>query len=1240
MDGCHVVTVEGIGNTKKGLHPVQKELSDRHGSQCGFCTPGFVMSMYSLLRNNATPSAAEVEHSIDGNLCRCTGYRPILDAFKTFCPATEGEQGSKGCCKQVKDGEVPPYASAPEIPFPPQLMPGAFESSDLRLEGDGCTWHRPTTLAGCLALKASHPQAKIVVGNSELEIERKFRSSTWQQLICTTHVPELNTLEEVGGGLRIGASTTLSRITHKLEHLMSDKPPHATQVYKAMLAQLKWFAGTPIRNVAAIGGNVANASPISDLNPVLMACKAIFTLIKVDGSTREIAAKEFFKERMYRQTHLGADELLMSIFVPETRELEFANGYKASRRRDDDIAIVTCGLRMALDKGAQGVVISEAGFAYGGMAASSVCARKTEAFLIGKVLSHETLKAALEVLPDDLPLDASAPGGMIEYRRTMAASFLYKFFLSVMHQATPDLLDAADVSATLDYQRPTSHGLQHYKEAGHKIITDPGGQAVTGPFNVDQGVGKSAKHMAGDLHVTGEANYLDDAPLAGGLYGGVVMSSKSRAKILSVDASAALALEGVHGYFDHKDVQGSNAWGAIIWDEEVFATTDVYTTGAPIGIVVAETHALARKAASLVKVEYEVLDAILTIEEAIAADSFIGDAAVISRGDAVSVLATAKNIVEGEVRIGGQEHFYLETQASLVVPGENDEFTVYASTQNPTKTSNFVAAAIGVPKNKVVCKVKRMGGGFGGKETRSVYLSMALAVAAQKTGKPVRCMLDRDTDMCTAGQRHPFLLKYKVAFSDDGMLLAADCQLFSNGGFSMDLSRPVLDRALFHVENAYNIPNLRVTGRVCRTNLPSNTAFRGFGGPQGIMSAEAYVEHVARALGRPPEEIREKNLYATRGAVTHYKQELVDCHIREMWAQVKETSDFATRRAAVDAFNGCNRWKKRGLAMMPVKFGMSFTAKFMNQASALVHVYTDGTVLVSHGGTEMGQGLHTKMCQIAASELGVPLDKVFISETSTDKCANTHPTAASVGADLNGFAVQDACKQITARLEKYRHKDANMPFKDIAMAAWLDRVDLSAHGFYKTPDLGFDFNTGEGRAFHYHAYGVAACEVEVDVLSGDFQTLRVDILHDVGDSLNPAVDIGQVEGAFVQGLGLFTLEEMVWMKNGQLFTRGPSTYKIPSANDIPIDFRVRLFEDAPNRRTIYSSKGVGEPPLNLAIAVPLAIKDAVASARKDNGLEGPFRIDTPLTVERIRLACGDPILRQYAPTDILAKGSW
>jgi len=1240
MEGCHVVTVEGIGNSKIGLHPVQKRLSDKHGSQCGFCTPGFVMSMYSLLRNNPTPNEHEVEHCIDGNLCRCTGYRPILEAFKTFCPGESEEKSAKsnGCCNGTSPA---PYNPSSEMEFPPQLLPSKYSSRDLQFQGSRCTWYRPTSMSSLLALKAQHPAAKIVVGNSELEIERKFRSSNWEVLVCTTHVPEMNELRNLSNGVHIGSAVTLSRIYDHLNQLLASKEEHSTYNFKAMLQQLRWFAGTPIRNVAAIGGNICNASPISDLNPVLMACGAVLTLIKVDGSTREISAKEFFKERMYRQTHLGPDELLLSVFVPETKPMEFSQGYKVSRRRDDDIAIVTAGLRVRLEQKPEGFVVVDCGLAYGGMAASSVNAKKTEEFLKGKTMSHELIRQALEVLPDDLPLADNAPGGMIEFRKTLSASFLFKFGIFVLQQIAPAAVDPAEQSAGIPYSRPVSSGLQHYTETGHKIIMDPAGQAMTGPFDVEGGVGKAVKHLAGDLHVTGEAVYVDDMPNPpGGLYGGLVLSQKSRARLVSVDPSPALALAGVHGYFDHKDVEGNNVFGAVIWDEEVFATKEVFTTGQVIGIVVADSAILARQAASMVKVEYEVLDAILSIEEAVAAESFIGDEGKIESGNVDEAMAKAEKQISGEVRIGGQEHFYLETQASLVVPGENNEFIVHTSSQNPTKTANYVAHVLGIPKAKVVCKVKRMGGGFGGKETRNVFISMACAVAAKKLNRSVRIMLDRDHDMCISGQRHPFLSKYKVGFNKDGLITAVDVKLYSNGGMSLDLSRPVLERAMFHIENAYSIPNVRVTGRVCRTNLPSNTAFRGFGGPQGMMACEAYMEHVARELGVHADEIRAKNLYPTRGGVTPYRQELVDCHLREMWAELQSSCDYTRRRAEVDEFNKKNKWKKRGISMMPVKFGMSFTAKFMNQASALVHVYTDGTVLVSHGGTEMGQGLHTKMCQIAASELGVSLDKVFVTETATDKCANTHPTAASVGADLNGFAVQDACKQIAARLERFRQAKPGATLAEIAMAAWLDRVDLTAHGFYKTPDIGYNFQTGEGRAFHYFAYGVACSEVEVDVLTGDFSTLRADILHDVGDSLNPAVDVGQVEGAFVQGMGLFTLEELVWMNNGQLFTRGPSTYKIPSANDIPIDMRVKLFENCPNRRTIYSSKGVGEPPLNLAISVFNAIREAVGAARRDAGKEGHFRMDTPASCERIRLAMGDFILGKYAASDVLAKGSW
>jgi len=1228
MDGCHVLTVEGIGQTYNTMHPVQSRLADAHGSQCGYCTPGFVMSMYSLLRNKSEPTEHDVEHAMDGNLCRCTGYRPILDSFKSFC--CKGHES-----KPATDGAVPPYGGQPEIALPERLMPSSFKPESLVLAGSKSTWFRPTSLGELLKLKAQYPTFKMVAGNSELEIERKFRGSCWQTLVCPSHVTELNILEVTAAGVAFGAATTLTRIKECMETCIKTMPKAQTYNCLSVVHQLQWFAGNQVRNVGSVGGNVANASPISDLNPVLMAVGATMDIAKTDGTVRQMAVRDFFKERAYRQTHLGADEVIKGFFVPFNVEGEVSEAYKTSRRRDDDIAIVTGCLRVKLSKD---MVVESAGIAYGGMAASTINCKRTEAFLTGKKWTAETTQQALKVLAEDLPLEAGAPGGMIEYRRTLCSAFFFKFFHFATAQVSPGAVPADEKSCAVPYERPLSHGLQHAKETNKAYMTDP----IDGPFPVEGGVGTSVKHAAADLHCTGEAQYTDDIPNpSDGLYSSLVLSSKPHARIVSVDASAALALPGVEAYIDQSDVQGEVAHGAVIMDEEVFYKDKVTCVGLPIGIIVADSQQLARRAAAMVKVTYEELPYITTIEQAIAKESYIGDPAKVQCGDIAAGFATPGiQVVEGETRIGGQEHFYLETNATLVVPGEKDEFTVYTSSQNPTKTANFVARAVGVDKNRVVCKMKRMGGGFGGKETRSVFVAMCVAVAAKKLRRPVRISLDRDEDMCITGQRHPFLARYKVGYLASGKIVAVDCKLWSNGGMSLDLSRPVLERAIFHIENSYQIPNLRVVGRVCRTNLPSNTAFRGFGGPQGLVACEVYVEHVARALGVNPDVVREANLYSQRGAVTPYGQQLVDCHSQPMWQQVQKTSDYASRRAAVDSFNESNKWVKKGLAMTPVKFGMSFTAKFMNQASALVHVYTDGTVLVSHGGTEMGQGLHTKMAQVAATELGCPLDKVHVSETATDKCANTLPTAASVGADLNGMAVQDACRQINARLLPLRTKNPSATLADLANQAYLTRVDLSAHGFYKTPDIGYNFETQEGKPFHYFAYGVACTEVEVDVLTGDHTVLRTDIVHDVGNSLNPSVDIGQVEGGFVQGQGLFTTEEMVWMPNGQLFTRGPSTYKIPSANDIPIDFRVSLFEDAPNRRTIFSSKGVGEPPLNLAIAVFMAIKDAVAAARKDNGKEGFFRLDTPATGERIRLACGDPMLGQFAPTEVLPNGSW
>lgn len=548
----------------------------------------------------------------------------------------------------------------------------------------------------------------------------------------------------------------------------------------------------------------------------------------------------------------------------------------------------------------------------------------------------------------------------------------------------------------------------------------------------------------------------------------------------------------------------------------------------------------------------------------------------------------------------------------------------------PPSRQEFVAQVTGVAAHKVVSKVKRIGGGFGGKESRSVQLAGICATAAAKTRRPVRCMLNRDEDIATSGQRHPFLCKWKVGVSKSGQLLALDTDVFSNGGFSLDLSTGVLDRCISHIDNVYKIPNVHVRGRICKTNTVSNTAFRGFGGPQGLFFAECYMEEIADRLDIPVDRLREQHMYQP-GDLTHFNQELKDWHTPLMYKQVLDESSFHERRKAVDEYNQSHKWSKRGLSIIPTKFGISFIALFMNQAGALVHVYKDGSVLVAHGGVEMGQGLHTKMTMIAAEALQIPQSSVFISETATNTVANTSATAASTGSDLNGYAIFNACQQINERLQPYREKMPGASFGELAHAAYFDRVNLSAQGFYSTPDIGYVWGENTGQMFFYFTQGVTVAEVQIDTLTGDWTPLRADIKMDVGHSINPSVDYGQIEGAFIQGQGLFTTEESLWLRaSGQLATKGPGNYKIPGARDIPQVFNVSLLKDVTweNLRTIQRSRGVGEPPLFMGSAVFFAIRDALKAARRQWGVNEILSLQSPATPERIRVSCADPIVER------------
>ncbi|OCK85768.1 xanthine dehydrogenase [Lepidopterella palustris CBS 459.81] len=1237
VDGKHVITVEGIGNTKQP-HPAQERIAKSNGSQCGFCTPGIVMSLYALLRNDPSPSEHDVEEAFDGNLCRCTGYRPILDAAQSFSverscgkAKTNGgngccmENGNGRCCKDGIDADSQPikkftppgfieYKPDTELIFPPALRKHEFKP--LAFGNKQKRWYRPVTLQQLLEIKSVYPSAKIIGGSTETQIEIKFKAMQYNVSVFVGDIPELRQYSFEKDYLEIGGNVVLTDLEKISKEAVKHYGEARGQPFTAILKQIRYFAGRQIRNVGTPAGNIATASPISDLNPVFVASNAILVAKSLDKTT-EIPMSEFFKG--YRVTALPPDAIIASLRIPAAREKgEYMRAYKQAKRKDDDIAIVNSALRVALS---DAYTVDSVDLVYGGMAPITVAAKKAVAYLQGKKWTDpSTLEGVMNALEEDFDLRFGVPGGMATYRKSLALGFFYKFYNEVLSELKAEEAIEIDSQAIGEIERIISTGEKDHDSS----------KAYTQKI-----LGSERPHVAALKQCTGEAQYTDDIPVQKNeLYGCLVLSTKAHARLLSVDPSPALELPGVVDWVDHHDLPSpeANWWGAPSCDEVFFAVDEVFTAGQPIGIILADSVKHAEAAARAVKVEYEELPAIFTIEEAILNESYFEHHRYIDKGDVEKAFQEADHVFTGIARMGGQEHFYLETQACVVVPKPEDgEMEIFSSTQNPAETQAYVAQVCGVAANKIVSKVKRLGGGFGGKETRSIQLAGICAAAANKARRPVRCMLNRDVDILTSGQRHPFLAKWKVGVNKDGKLQALDADVFANGGWSQDLSAAVCDRALSHIDGVYLIPNVHVRGRIAKTNTVSNTAFRGFGGPQGMFIAETYMSEVADHLGIPVEKFRDINMYKP-GEITHFNQELKDWYVPLMYQQVQDESDYARRRAEIEEFNKTHKWNKRGLALIPTKFGISFTALFLNQAGALVHIYHDGSILLAHGGTEMGQGLHTKMTMIAAEALKVPQDAVFISETATNTVANTSSTAASASSDLNGYAIWNACAQLNERLAPYREKlgpDASM--KQLAHAAYFDRVNLSAQGFYKTPDIGYVWGPNTGQMFFYFTQGVAAAEVEIDTLTGDWTCRRADIKMDVGRSINPAIDYGQIEGAFVQGQGLFTTEEMLWHRaSGQIFTKGPGAYKIPGFRDVPQVFNVSLLKDVEweNLRTIQRSRGVGEPPLFMGSAVFFAIRDALKAARAQFGDEEILHLQSPATVERIRVSCSDPIIQR------------
>lgn len=734
-------------------------------------------------------------------------------------------------------------------------------------------------------------------------------------------------------------------------------------------------------------------------------------------------------------------------------------------------------------------------------------------------------------------------------------------------------------------------------------------------------IGRLAPHESAARHVTGEALYVDDLPEPRGtLHGHAVTSPHARARIVGIGTEGARAVPGVVAVLLAGDVPGLNQVGAVVHDEPLLAEGEVHTEGQAVALVLAESPRAARLGAEAVAVQYQELPPVLGISEAIAAGAFLCEPHVLRRGDPDAALAGAPLRLSGRVESGGQDHFYLETQCALAVPEEGGGLRVFSSTQHPSEVQAKVAEVLGIPRHRVVVEVPRLGGGFGGKETQAAPFAALASLGVWRTGRPVKVWLDRDRDMRQTGRRHPFRTDWEAGFDGEGRLLALVARVFADGGWSADLSRAILDRGLFHLDNCYHLPALRFEGRVVRTNRASNTAFRGFGGPQGVLVVEEVLNRAAERLGLDPADVRRLNLYgpAPRDR-TPYDQPVGDFRAGRMIEALLASSEYRRRREEIETANAASRWTKRGIGLQAVKFGISFTTAFLNQAGALVLVYADGSVQLNHGGVEMGQGLHTKMRAVCAHELGVPVEAVRVMATSTEKVPNTSATAASSGSDLNGQAVLEACAAVRERMRpvaatllglpageeaalvfsegQVSHPGTGLsaPFADVASACWLARISLSATGYYRTPGIHYDPAVGRGRPFFYFAYGAAVTEVEVSGLTGEHRVLRVDVLHDVGASLTPTVDRGQVEGAFVQGLGWLTTEELVFDESGHLLTHSPSTYKVPAIGDVPEDFRVDLLPSSPHDGTIHGSKAVGEPPLMLAISAVTALRHAVGA---------------------------------------------
>jgi xanthine dehydrogenase/oxidase len=1327
LDGMEITTTEGTGSCRSGISPVQYRIAKDIGSQCGFCTPGFVMNMHAfLVANQGRPlEQLQIENIFDGNLCRCTGYRPILYAMRHFATGW-GPADEEGCLHTVVDpADKPPCADIEPPPPPPRQPPRAVHYAK-----GGYHWYRPTSLQQVHDIIGAHDLAevKLVGGNTSIGIYDRFVENP-HILIDISQLPELHGIKVDDGGLTIGAAVTYGRLLQELDWLIAEPPTGPTVERLPGLQALQYMtrrtAGTIVRNAATLAGNtmlvarhVAAGEPFpSDLFTALCSLGARVRVSVAGKNAIELPILEFVQK--YQTSPDLRAGVLVNYLVPWTRAREYARTYKAALREVNAHAIVNGGLRARF---ADDGTVEDAAVVLGGIGPVAFHAVSAERYLSGRQWNAATLQGALPLVRADveenLRENRERMSGLVfegftdEYRTHLAESYFYQFFVHVLEQVNPASVPPDVRSAGIRVDRPVSKGKESYKEYPDE-------------YPVNQPIVK----LGAFLQATGEAAYTHDMALPPrGYEAALVTSAQALATIgyripagkgftkVDIDGLIAYLRANYAEFVDYvtaRDIPkgGSNGSGNKNPDyvDPIFvenrvnfsAENRVTSFGQCIGLVLATVERAAIDIAefiSTVCIEYTSDGPlILTIEEARRADAIFPDAFPFpvhiwkierpksdlawkdAPGKAV-VRGVPCTVVTGTQQSGAQLHFYMETQACVAIPAERNEIVIHPSSQSPDGVHNSVRSTLNIPAAQVDVKILRVGGGYGGKTTRSPWVASAVAVAAWKHFRPVKLAMRRENDSAMVGHRHPLYGEYAVAIGtgDDnpehrGRLMGMSTDFYSDGGATYDCSFIVMDCIQLRCDSAYMVPNYQTSGDVCRTNKASNGAFRSMGLVQGLLVQEDAIEKASHAVGMLAEEVRGKNLYR-QGEMTPFGQVVDYCYLDRVWERIGAISEFDRRRLEVEKFNKANRWRKRGISMIPVKYGSGYNATFLEQAGALVDVnQEDGSVLLHHGGVEMGQGLVTKVAQIAAKELNLPLELIHTTATDTQIIPNPISTGASTGAAFNGGAVMEACRMIRSQLETYCLKllhehgpqwcrDNGINFWDykegwqvqatvngrkkmmwcfIVASAYNACVNLSAQVRFKQQggeaiDTGLIFKPSAEKGevvnhFTGFTYSAACTEVEIDVLTGETTVLRADVLYDMGKSLNPAIDIGQVEGAYIQGLGYVLTEGVVFQPDGpnkgELNTDNTWYYKIPATTTIPLEFNVHLFPmpdpaDVPeDPYDLMSSKEVGEPPLVLAVTAYFAVKHAVLAARKDRGHDEWFFLEAPATVQRIREAC-------------------